>query len=99
MAVERVAIITGANRGLGLEISRQLARTHHHVVLTSRDAGKGRAACRTLREAGWAVTYRRLDVTSARSVKAFADFVTADLKRADILVNNAGVMLDARGTR
>jgi NAD(P)-dependent dehydrogenase (short-subunit alcohol dehydrogenase family) len=99
MAAERVAIVTGANRGLGLEIARQLARAHYHVVLTCRDAGKGRAACKALREEGQTVSYQRLDVTSARSIKAFAASVTAKFGRADVLVNNAGVMLDARATR
>ena len=99
MAAERVAIVTGANRGLGLEIARQLASAQYHVVLTSRDAGKGRAACKTLREAGQTVSYQRLDVTSARSIKAFAASVITKFGRADVLVNNAGVMLDARGTR
>jgi NAD(P)-dependent dehydrogenase (short-subunit alcohol dehydrogenase family) len=95
----RVAIVTGANRGLGLEICRQLGRLGHRVVLTSRDAEKGRAACKALNNEGLAIEFRRLDVTSARSIDAFAAFVAEKLQRADILVNNAGVMLDARGTR
>jgi NAD(P)-dependent dehydrogenase (short-subunit alcohol dehydrogenase family) len=95
----RVAIVTGANRGLGLEICRQLARLGHRVVLTSRDAAKGRAACKALKDAGLAIEYRTLDVTSARSIDALAAFIGDSFQRADILVNNAGVMLDARGTR
>ena len=99
MVSGRVAIVTGANRGIGLEICRQLARKGERVVLTSRDAAKGRAACKALAAAGLEVAYCRLDVTSARSIKALAAFVTRTFGRADILVNNAGVMLDARGTR
>ncbi len=99
MVSGRVAIVTGANRGIGLEICRQLARRGEHVVLTSRDAAKGKAACKALGAAGLAVTYCKLDVTSARSIKALTAFVTRTFGRADILVNNAGVMLDARGTR
>jgi NAD(P)-dependent dehydrogenase (short-subunit alcohol dehydrogenase family) len=95
----RVAIVTGANRGIGLEICRQLARKGERVVLTSRDAAKGRAACKSLGAGGLEVTYCKLDVTSARSIRALAAFVTRMFGRADILVNNAGVMLDARGTR
>jgi NAD(P)-dependent dehydrogenase (short-subunit alcohol dehydrogenase family) len=95
----RVAIVTGANRGIGLEICRQLARKGERVVLTSRDAAKGRAACKLLGAQGLAVTYCKLDVASTRSIKALTVFVTKTFGRADILVNNAGVMLDARGTR
>ena len=95
----RVAIVTGANRGIGLEICRQLARGGNRVVLTSRDAAKGKASCRTLSDAGLAVTYCKLDVTSPRSIKALATFMTNKFGRVDMLVNNAGVMLDARGTR
>lgn len=99
MVSGRVAIVTGANRGIGLEICRQLARLGHRVVLTSRDAAKGKAACKSLSDAGLVVTYCKLDVTSARSINALTAFVTRTFGRADILVNNAGVMLDGRGTR
>lgn len=99
MAAERVAVVTGANRGLGLEISRRLARANHHVMLTSRDAGKGRAACDGLRAAGLSVSYRRLDVTSTRSIKSLASHVADKFGRLDVLVNNAGIMIDSRGTR
>lgn len=99
MAAPHVAVVTGANRGLGLEIARQLARAGNHVVLTSRDAAKGKAACQSLHDAGLAVTYRRLDVTSPRSVKSLASFITERFARLDILINNAGVMIDPRGTR
>jgi NAD(P)-dependent dehydrogenase (short-subunit alcohol dehydrogenase family) len=68
-------------------------------VLTSRDAAKGRAACKALNDEGLQIEFRKLDVTSARSVEALAAFVGEKFQRADILVNNAGVMLDARGSR
>ena len=96
---DRVAVVTGANRGIGFEICRQLARAGAHVVLTSRDAAKGRVACKTLNDAGLPVIFHRLDVTSARSVDALAAFVAKQFGRADILVNNAGVLLDPRGSR
>ena len=97
MTDQRVAVVTGANRGIGLEICRQLARSGGiHVVLTSRDEAKGKAAAEKL---GENVDFRRLDVTSDRSVKALADDIADTYKRCDILVNNAGVMLDPRGSR
>ena len=99
MGAERVAVVTGANRGIGLEICRQLAASGLNVVLTSRDAAKGRAACKTLTSAGLQVIYRRLDVTSVRAIRALAEFMQNEFGRIDVLVNNAGVMLDPRGTR
>ena len=97
MVAERVAIVTGGNRGIGFEICRQLARAGNRVLLTARDAAKGKAACKSLTGAGLPVSFHKLDVTSARSVEALAAFVTREFGRADILVNNAGVMCDARG--
>ncbi len=96
---DRVAVVTGANRGIGFEICRQLARAGAHVVLTSRDAAKGRVACKTLNDAGLSVIFHQLDVTSARSVNALAAFVAKKFGRADILVNNAGMLRDPRGSR
>lgn len=100
MRAQRVAVVTGANRGIGLEISRQLSRQNElRVVLTSRDEGKGRAAVKTLRAAGLDVDCRQLDVTSERSVRLLADYLAETYNRCDVLVNNAGVMADPRGSR
>lgn len=96
---ERVAVVTGANRGIGLEISRQLARKGLKVVLTSRSAAKGRAAIKALGETETVVQYHLLDVTSPVSIKALAAHVRERYGRVDVLVNNAGVMLDPRGSR
>jgi NAD(P)-dependent dehydrogenase (short-subunit alcohol dehydrogenase family) len=94
-STERLAIVTGANRGLGLETCRQLARQGYQVVLTSRDEAKGQAAAKALREAGGAVVYYPLDVTSQVSVAQLRDFIVRDFSgRADVLVNNAALYLD-----
>src|SRR5258707_8510973 len=97
--VARVAVVTGANRGIGYEICRELGRLGIQVVLTSRDAAKGRSACKSLRDEGLPITYCRLEVTSARSVKGLAAFVAKRFGRIDILVNNAGIMIDPHGAR
>jgi NAD(P)-dependent dehydrogenase (short-subunit alcohol dehydrogenase family) len=89
----RVALVTGGNRGLGLETCRQLANRGYRVVLTSRDAGKGRAAVASLRNTGADVTYHRLDVTSARDIARVQAFVLEMFGRADVLVNNAALYL------
>ncbi|KAM0931500.1 hypothetical protein ACQ4PT_000486 [Festuca glaucescens] len=98
--VRAVAVVTGANRGIGYEISRQLAHHGLHVVLASRDAARGQeAAERLLREAAAAgdasvcVEWRQLDVTDAASVEAFAAWTARTHGGIHILlqVNNAGV--------
>jgi NAD(P)-dependent dehydrogenase (short-subunit alcohol dehydrogenase family) len=96
---KRVAVVTGANRGIGFEICRQLARRDLAVVLTSRSAAKGRIALKTLREEGIELDYSPLDVTSPVSVKALAGYLERRYGRLDVLVNNAGVLLDPRGSR
>jgi len=95
----KVAIVTGANRGIGYEICRKLGQLDIHVVLTSRDAAKGKAACQSLRGEELPITFCRLEVTSARSVRALAAFVAKRFGRLDILVNNAGIMIDPHGAR
>ncbi|MEW8045953.1 MAG: SDR family NAD(P)-dependent oxidoreductase, partial [Candidatus Thiodiazotropha sp.] len=70
MTDESVAIVTGANRGLGLETSRQLARLGHHVLMTSRNEVDGQAAQQMLLNEGLDVSYHPLDVRSEASVLA-----------------------------
>lgn len=90
----KTAVVTGANRGLGLETCRQLARLGLTVVLTSRDPKKGEAAAAGLRKAGAEVRFHPLDVTDPQSIHRLAKYVEAEFGRLDVLVNNAGVFLD-----
>jgi len=97
---KRVAVVTGANRGIGLEICRQLGRRGGiRVYLTARNEAKGNAAAQTLRDEGIDVEFYPLDVTSEQSVKLFAGWLEGTCKRCDILVNNAGILADPRGSR
>ncbi len=98
-STKRIALVTGANRGIGFEICRQLAQRGLHVVLASRDAVKGKAAAEALRGEGLDVEPRTLDVTSARSINALAAWLDKHHGRLDVLVNNAGIMIDPRGSR
>jgi NAD(P)-dependent dehydrogenase (short-subunit alcohol dehydrogenase family) len=86
----RVAVVTGGNRGIGLELVRQLAEEGLAAILGSRDLAKGEAAAEPLRARGLAVEARQLDVADAESVAAFA----AGLERLDVLVNNAAIHYD-----
>jgi NAD(P)-dependent dehydrogenase (short-subunit alcohol dehydrogenase family) len=96
MPTERpVAVVTGANRGIGLEVTRQLAGHGFTVVLGSRDPALGEKAARGLGLAGDQVIPCALDVDSEESVAAMADRVRRELGRTDVLVNNAAIHYDS----
>ena len=93
----RNAIVTGANRGIGLEICRQLARLDYCVILTSREPAKGLQAVKTLQTSGVEILYHLLDVTSQESILRLRDFVLSRFGRADVLINNAAILPDPFG--
>ncbi|MDG4554255.1 MAG: SDR family oxidoreductase [Candidatus Competibacter sp.] len=93
-----VAVVTGANRGLGLETARQLAKRDFRVLLTSRNVGKGEMALEKLLAEGLDVLFQPLDVTSESSVAELGAFIHSRCGRVDVLVNNAGVFLDSHGS-
>lgn len=93
-----IAVVTGANRGIGLEIVRQLAAQGMHVVLASRDAKTGSAAAAALRDAGLAVDAMVLDAADPASCRAAHDGLAQRFERIDVLVNNAGILLDRSTT-
>jgi NAD(P)-dependent dehydrogenase (short-subunit alcohol dehydrogenase family) len=90
----RIAIVTGANRGIGLEVVRQLAQQGMTVILGSRDLQKGEAAAAKLISDGLSVLPRQLDVTDADSIAQLGDRIEQEFGRVDVLVNNAGVLYD-----
>lgn len=95
----RVALVSGGNRGIGYAICTQLAQQGVSVVLTARDATKGKAAVKMLQAEARDVEFQLLDVTSCRSIRACVAAVAERHGRIDILINNAGIMIDPRGTR
>jgi NAD(P)-dependent dehydrogenase (short-subunit alcohol dehydrogenase family) len=86
-----VALITGANKGIGFEIARQLGQQGLVVVLGARDEAKGRAAAAALCQAGLDAHALKLDVTSSDDVARLPGFFKETFGRLDVLVNNAGV--------
>ena len=92
MAQTRIALVTGANRGIGLEIVRQLSREGLMSVLAARDMEKGRAAAAELSSEGLEPAVVALDVLDADSVKACVAEVMELYGRIDVLVNNAGIL-------
>jgi NAD(P)-dependent dehydrogenase (short-subunit alcohol dehydrogenase family) len=96
------AIVTGANRGVGRGVAKQLAILGYRTILTSRDELKGKQAVNELKkeigaELAGNFVYHQLDVTDAESIERLYNFVTDTYEAADILVNNAAVLLDQFG--
>jgi len=91
MIDKSVVLITGANKGLGLEIARQLGKQGYGVVLGARDIAKGDAAASALRREGCDAHAVKLDVAREEDVQGLPAFFAARFGRLDVLVNNAGV--------
>lgn len=91
---KRIALVTGANRGLGLETCRQLAKKGILVLLSSRSAEKGQVATQQLKSEGLEVVYLQLDVANPTSIDHAFEFVSKEFGRLDILINNAGIYWD-----
>ena len=94
MSTHRIALVTGANKGIGFETARQLAGQGIHVIVAARDPAKAEAATLALKSDGLPVEPLTLDVASERSIAEAANAIAAKHGRLDILVNNAGVLLD-----
>ena len=92
---EKIALITGGNKGIGFETARQLARTGVHVIIGSRDRKKGVEASLKLQGEGLAVEALAIDVNSEASIAEAAREVEKKHGHLDILINNAGVLVDA----
>ena len=89
--MNRIALVTGANRGIGLEVCRQLAEQGYTVILGSRDLAKGEEAARDLPDT---VIPKKLDVTNQADVDALTEWLENEHGRLDVLVNNAGIDYD-----
>ena len=90
----KIAVVTGANRGMGFEACRQLGKLGFRVVLTSRDANKTNGAASKLRDEGLQVVGHVHDVNDPQSAKDLASFVESEYGEVHVLVNNAGAIFD-----
>lgn len=90
---KRTAVVTGANRGIGFEVCRQLADMGLRVILTARDESAGPKAAAKLAGRGLEVSFQHLDVSDLKSIAGFAGHMRERKTRIEILVNNAGVSL------
>jgi NAD(P)-dependent dehydrogenase (short-subunit alcohol dehydrogenase family) len=93
----KVALITGANKGLGKEIGRQLGELGYTVVITARDGQAGAAAAEELRSAGHDAHPFRLEVTSPDDIDNLVSYLETTFGKLDVLVNNAGIALEWDG--
>ncbi len=91
---KRTVLVTGANRGIGLAVARQLAELGHSVLLGSRDVKAGEDAARSLRRPGLDVEPVHIDLTDAAAIDAALNGIKKSGRHIDALVNNAGVLLE-----
>ncbi|CAI8585529.1 unnamed protein product [Vicia faba] len=98
-ARDRVAVVTGANKGIGFAICKQLASNGMKVVLAARDEKRGVEAVEKLKELSLPghVLFHQLDVTDSTSIGSFVDFIANQFGKLDILVNNAGMGAHVNG--
>ncbi len=94
MADQKIALITGANKGIGKEIARQLGAKGMTVLLGARDEGRGGEAATELKQQGLDARAVRLDVTNQASIDEAVQRIEGEFGRLDVLVNNAGIALD-----
>ncbi|MBE7213531.1 MAG: SDR family NAD(P)-dependent oxidoreductase, partial [Gluconacetobacter diazotrophicus] len=93
MANPKTFLVTGANKGIGYEIARQLVEKGARVFVGARDAGRGQAAAARLK-----AEFLPLDVSDARSIDQAIEALSSQVEVLDGLINNAGVLDDDRGT-
>ena len=96
---KRIALVTGANKGIGFEVARDLARKGFHVFLGARNTKAGEAAAEKLRKEGekedyGEITFLKIDVSKPDSIRRAAEEFSRKTDRLDTLVNNAGILLD-----
>lgn len=94
----KVALVTGGNRGIGYELVRLLASNGYKVILTSRDPVAGNKAAQQLRDSTMDVTFVQMDLDRQESIRQAVATVINQFEKLDVLINNAGVYLDDAGT-
>lgn len=95
MTDKKTALITGANKGIGKEIARQLGAKGMTVLIGARDKQRGAEAAQELHQDGFEAHHIQLDVTDEASIAAAASEIEAAYGKLDVLINNAGIALDS----
>ncbi len=92
---KKVALVTGANKGIGLQIARDLAAKGYTVLIGARDETRGNEAASTLRDEGLDARFVKLEVTDQATIDAAAAHVETEFGKLDALVNNAAIAIDS----
>jgi len=92
---KKIAAVTGANRGIGLEVASQLAALGYHVILAARDPAQAKKAMQSHSASTGELDYLPLDVSQEKSIHEFFTEISTRFGKLDVLVNNAGVFLDS----
>ena len=94
MSEKKIALITGANKGLGFETARQLGAKNVKVLIGARDETRGREAAENLQKDGLDAEFVLIDVTDEKTLEAAAKYVEENYGKLDVLVNNAGIAVE-----
>lgn len=92
---KKIALITGANKGIGFETARQLGKENVTVIVTARDNEKGKAATATLQKEGIDAEFVQLNVNDAADIQKVYDYIESKYGKLDILINNAGIQQES----
>jgi NAD(P)-dependent dehydrogenase (short-subunit alcohol dehydrogenase family) len=95
---DRIALVTGANKGIGFELARDLGREGNRILIGARDRDRGQTAVANLRSEGFAARYVRIDLTDLATISSAATDIEAQEGRLDILINNAGITSSGDGS-
>src|SRR3954462_7895074 len=93
MKNQKTALVTGANKGIGFEVARELARMGFRIFLGARNVEAGRAAAEKLKSEG-EVVFLEIDISNEKSIRGAAEELTRQSDHLDVLINNAGILLD-----
>ncbi len=96
MAKDKIALVTGANKGIGYEIARQLGEKGYHVLVGARKAGAGKEAAVSLQKGDATAEFVEIDVSDPASIQKAAKTVATKFDHLDVLVNNAAIMEDKK---
>src|SRR6266404_9856991 len=96
MANEKIALVTGANKGIGYEIARQLGEKGYHVLVGARKAVAGKEAAVSLQKGDATAEFVEIDVSDPASIQKAAKTVATKFDHLDVLVNNAAIMEDKK---
>jgi len=92
---QKVALVTGANKGIGYETAKQLAQEGVTVIAAARNEAKGKAAAEELKQQGLKVEFLKLDVDNDADIDAAYDYINNKYGQLDILINNAGIQVES----